>query len=115
MLCLHSCVLCRELLVFSWSNREFISVFLMLADAWRVPDRWHRGGSFKLMLVNQQFPACSITRGEFLQFLYTAGQSLLTPAAVILVHCGTSGADFGSRQSANMPFVQLQVATWAPA
>eukprot|EP00891_Asterochloris_glomerata_P000046 jgi/Astpho2/46/Aster-07498 len=54
-----------KLLVFPRGNRDsnqFISVYLDVADAEMLPDRWHRRASFKLMLVNQRDPARSITK-----------------------------------------------------
>ena len=46
------------------TSKHFISVYLDMADAEMLPDRWHRRASFVLMLVNQRDPARSITRGE---------------------------------------------------
>ena len=59
------------------ASKHFISVFLDMADADMLSDRWHRRASFVLMLVNQRDPARSITRGDFLQSLYAAKQTVL--------------------------------------
>ena len=64
-----------------WGNREFISAFLEMADAEKLPDRWHRKGSFTLMLINQQAPAYGITKGEPVEFVSTTGRALLPPVA----------------------------------
>ena len=47
-------------------SKQFISVYLDVADAEMLPRRWHRRASFLLVLVNQQDAARSIVKGEFL-------------------------------------------------
>ena len=83
-------------------SNQFISVYLDVADAEMLPDRWHRRASFKLMLVNQRDPARSITKGELLK----SGCS-----AEAYFTCGHSGSlrdkrltDFSRRHSVNSPF-----------